>query len=300
MVGFINSVLNMNSIRITLTLLVLSFSLQACQFSLNSDIFNAEKFIASMGVNINRLTNIDDIPVDNISYVNRGLIEAEPVKGTLIKITDQRYYDFLGLVKSELVKYPHAVLNDDVDNVFVAGQILSDDEKYTAGFYYPGTQNIYLFPLVFDMPNFEDGTTIRSTIHHEISSILLRKYRFDMIGFMAYNGFEIEYWHDEGYLLKNPPPSYYASDALLSEGLLTHYAQTSPENDYNGYVEVAFAYPEIMSKYCSRYDRINLKYEFIKKFYLSISPDFQSVFDQVNCGDKRQSLAKAESLSSSS
>jgi hypothetical protein len=165
----------------------------------------------------------------------------------------------------------------------VAGQILSDEDKYTAGFYYPSTQNIYLFPLVFDMPSFEDGTTIRSTIHHEISSILLRKYKFDMIGFMALNGFEIEYWHDEYYLLKNPSSSYYASDFLLHQGILTHYAQTSPENDYNGYVEVAFAYPEIMSRFCSSYERIKLKYEFIKKFYLKISPDFQPVFDQGSC-----------------
>jgi hypothetical protein len=266
-----------------LLLILAGFCLQACQFNLSNDIINTEKFIISMGVNISRLTSIDEIPVDNISYVNRGLIEAVPVEGTLIKITDQRYYDFLGLLKSELVKYPDNILRTDVDNIFVAGQILSDEDKYTAGFYYPGTQNIYLFPFVFDMPSFEDGTTIRSTIHHEISSILLRKYRFDMIGFMAYNGFEIEYWNDEDYLLANPPPSYYASDALLTEGLLTHYAQTSPENDYNGYVEVAFAYPEIMSRFCSSYERIKLKYEFIKKFYLKISADFQPVFDQVRC-----------------
>jgi hypothetical protein len=266
-----------------LLLILAGFCLQACQFNLSNDIINTEKFIISMGVNISRLTSIDEIPVDNISYVNRGLIEAVPVEGTLIKITDQRYYDFLGLLKSELVKYPDNILRTDVDNIFVAGQILSDEDKYTAGFYYPGTQNIYLFPFVFDMPSFEDGTTIRSTIHHEISSILLRKYRFDMIGFMAYNGFEIEYWNDEDYLLENPPPSYYASDALLTEGLLTHYAQTSPENDYNGYVEVAFAYPEIMSRFCSSYERIKLKYEFIKEFYLKISPDFQPVFDQVRC-----------------
>jgi hypothetical protein len=264
-------------------LILAGFFLLACQFNLTNDIVNTEKSIISMGVNISRLTSIDEIPVDNISYVNRGLIEAVPVKGTLIKITDQRYYDFLGLLKSELVKYPDNILRTDVDNIFVAGQILSDEDKYTAGFYYPGTQNIYLFPFVFDMPSFEDGTTIRSTIHHEISSILLRKYRFDMIGFMAYNGFEIEYWNDEDYLLANPPPSYYASDALLTEGLLTHYAQTSPENDYNGYVEVAFAYPEIMSRFCSSYERIKLKYEFIKKFYLKISADFQPVFDQVRC-----------------
>jgi len=254
-----------------------------CSNDYSNNISDLELSIKSLGVSVHRLTRIDEIPVDNISYVNRGLIEAVPVKGTLIKITDQRYYDFLGLLKSELVKYPDNVLRTDVDNIFVAGQILSDEDKYTAGFYYPGTQNIYLFPFVFDMPSFEDGTTIRSTIHHEISSILLRKYRFDMIGFMAYNGFEIEYWNDEDYLLKNSPPSYYASDALLTEGLLTHYAQTSPENDYNGYVEMAFAYPEIMSRFCSRYDRIKLKYEFIKKFYLNISPDFQPVFDKITC-----------------
>ena len=104
-----------------------------------------------------------------------------------------------------------------------------------------------------------------------------------MIGFMAYNGSNIEYWNDEGYLLKHPPASYYASDALLAEGLLTHYAQTSAENDYNGYVEVTFAYPEVMSRFCSTYERVKFKYEFIKTFYLNISADFQPVFDRVSC-----------------
>ena len=273
----------MRAIKFVIAMLVLGGTLPGCQFNLSSDIVNAEKSIVSMGVNVSRLTDIDEIPVNNISYVNRGLIEAVPVEGILRTITDQRYYDFLNLLKSELVKYPVNILRTDVDNIFVAGQIVSDEDKYTAGFYYPGTQNIYLFPLVFDMPSFEDGTTIHSTIHHEISSILLRKYRFDMIGFMAYNGSNIEYWNDEGYLLKHPPASYYASDALLAEGLLTHYAQTSAENDYNGYVEVTFAYPEVMSRFCSSYERVKFKYEFIKTFYLNISADFQPVFDRVRC-----------------
>lgn len=255
--------------------------LQACQNNLNEDIQVLERPIESKGTNVVRLENIMDIPVDNNELVGGRSAITNP--GTLKLLTDKRYFSFLEILSQEVEKYPADILNTDLDNIFVAGQILSDEDKYTAGFYYPGTQNIYLFPFVFDMPSFEDGTTIRSTIHHEISSILLREYRFDMIGFMAHNGFEIEYWHDEGYLLENPPSSYYASDALLSEGLLTHYAQTSPENDYNGYVEVAFAYPEIMSRFCSSYERIKLKYEFIKKFYLKISPDFQPVFDRISC-----------------
>jgi hypothetical protein len=268
-----------------------SFYIALCCFAFGcsndyiKNISDLELSIKSLGVSVHRLTSIDEIPVDNISYVNKGLIEAVPVKGTLIKITDQRYYDFLGLLKSEVVKYPDNILRTDVDTIFVAGQILSDKERNTSGFFYSASQNIYLFPLVFDTPGFEDDTSIHGTIHHEISSILLRKYRFDMIGFMAFNGSELEYWHDEGKMLEVQVPSYYATDFLLNEGILTHYAQTSPENDYNGYVEVAFAYPEIMSKYCTRYDRIKLKYEFIKKFYLKISADFQPVFDQVRCDD---------------
>lgn len=68
----INLVLIMKSIKFVIALLVLSCALQACQFNLSSDIVNAEKSIVSMGVNVSRLTDIDEIPVNNISYVNRG------------------------------------------------------------------------------------------------------------------------------------------------------------------------------------------------------------------------------------
>lgn len=271
----------MNVINKQLLLILAVFFLQACQFYLNEDIQALEQSIESKGTNVVRLENVMDIPVDNNELVGGRSAITNP--GTLKLLTDKRYFSFLKILSQEVEKYPADILNTDLDNIFIGGQILGTNEQYFSGFYQPSSQNIYLFPLVFDMSSFEDGTTIRSTIHHEISSILLRKYRFDMIGFMAHNGSEIEYWHDEDYLLENPPPSYYASDALLSEGLLTHYAQTSPENDYNGYVEVAFAYPEIMSRFCSSYERIKLKYEFIKKFYLKISPDFQPVFDRISC-----------------
>ena len=120
------------------------------------------------------------------------------MKGTLKLLTDKRYSSFLKVLSQEIKSYPNDILTTDLDNIFIGGQILGTNEQYFLGFYQPNSQNIYLFPLVFDMPSFDDATTIRSTIHHEISSILLRKYRFDMIGFMAYNGFEIEYWHDPG------------------------------------------------------------------------------------------------------
>ena len=84
-----------------------------CSNDYSKNISELELSIKSFGVSVHRLTSMDDVPVDNISYVNRGLIEAVPVKGTLIKITDQRYYDFLGLLKSELGKYPDNILRTD-------------------------------------------------------------------------------------------------------------------------------------------------------------------------------------------
>jgi hypothetical protein len=269
--------------KVILMSIMVSCFLQACQRNYENEIVSAENAISSMGVSIKRMTSIAEIPLDKVFDEETGLFVEKPEDGTLININDQRYYDFLKILNTELFKYPADILVNDLDTVFVAGQILSDIEKNTSGFYYPGTQNIYLFPLVLNNPHSKNGTSIHSTIHHEISSILLRKYKFEMLGFMAFNGIELEYWHDEDRILQAQVSSYYATDFLLSEGILTHYAQTSPENDYNGYVEVMFAFPEIMSRYCSSYERIKNKYEFVKAFYLKISPDFQPVFDRINC-----------------
>jgi len=111
----------------------------------------------------------------------------------------------------------------------------------------------------------------------------MRKYRFDMIGFMANNGNLFEYWFDQAAILNSSHNGYYANSELLEQGLLTYYSQTTPENDYNTYVEIVFSEPVLMSKFCSSYERIQLKYEFIKAFYLKISLGFQPVFDRINC-----------------
>ena len=62
----------MRAIKFVIAMLVLGGTLPGCQFNLSSDIVNAEKSIVSLGVNVSRLTDIDEIPVNNISYVNRG------------------------------------------------------------------------------------------------------------------------------------------------------------------------------------------------------------------------------------
>lgn len=269
--------------KVILMIILASCFLQACQRNYENEIVSAENAISSVGVNVSRMSNVDDISSYKVLDDERIVIAEKLGEGGFLEIDDQRYYKFLEILSVELTKYPAEILINDLDTVFVAGQILTDRERATAGFFYSESQNIYLFPLVFDTPRSEESTSIHSTIHHEISSILLRKYKFDMLGFMAFNGFELEYWHDEDRILQAQVPSYYATDFLLNEGILTHYAQTSPENDYNGYAEVMFAFPEIMSRYCSSYERIKNKYEFVKAFYLKISPDFQPVFDRISC-----------------
>lgn len=49
-------------------------------------------------------------------------------------------------------------------------------------------------PLVADALNIDRDSDVRHTFHHEFSSILKRKYQFDMIDFMAHNGTGFEYF----------------------------------------------------------------------------------------------------------
>jgi len=225
-----------------------------------------------------------DVPVDSYIAGKTVKLGTNSVDGILKGLSDERYLATLSIIDSSMGLYPKDVLLSDLDAVNVGGQIQTEREQFTSGFFQPTSQHIYLFPLVADALNLDRDSDVRHTFHHEFSSILMRKYRFDMIGFMAYNGTDFEYWFDQAKILDSSHNGYYADAKLLEQGLLTYYSQTSPENDYNTYAEIVFSDPKIMSEYCTAYKRIARKYEHVKAFYLKVSPDFQPVFDQIVCG----------------
>jgi hypothetical protein len=275
-----------------LNILSLLLFLPACSSDIKPNIDELESEIASKGVAAHRLISMAEVPID--SYIDgvTTRVGTDETTGILKVLPDDEYRAALSIVAEEMNYYPKDILLSDLDNVYFGGRIQTERSQFTAGFFIPSKKDIYLFSMLSDYSANETLLILAETFHHEFSSILMRNYRFDMIGFMAYNGTDFEYWHDEERILTSTHTGNYTSGPLWDEGLLRYYSQTSPENDYNIYVEMMFSNPERMSDYCSTNERIKNKYEHVKAFYLKISPDFQSVFDQISCGDHTHALTK--------
>ena len=79
----------------------------------------------------------------------------------------------------------------------------------------------------------------------------------------------------------NSAKSYSASDAQLRQGLVSSYGKANAENDINSYAELIFTEPKTMKAYIRKYPRIGPKYEMLKRFYLSASPEFSAVFNLI-------------------
>mgnify|MGYP005990000343 CR=1 FL=1 len=263
--------------------LCLLLFLQACSSAIQPNIDQLESVIASKGVVAHRLKSMAEVPID--SYIDgvTTRLGTDETTGILKVLPDEEYRDALSIVAKEMNYYPKEILLSDLDNVYFGGKIQTARSQFTAGFFIPNKKDIYLFSMLSDNSNDDALLILAETFHHELSSILMRSYRFDMIGFMAYNGTDFEYWHDEERILTSNHTSNYTSGLLWDEGLLRYYSQTSPENDYNSYVEMIFTNPKLMSDNCSANERIKNKFVHVMSFYLKISPDFQPVFDRINC-----------------
>jgi hypothetical protein len=76
--------------------------------------------------------------------------------------------------------------------------------------------------------------------------------------------------------------SYEADEASLNEGLVSRYGKVNAENDINTYAELVFTQPEAIKNFIKKYPLMMNKYQILKQFYLSISPEFETVFNQID------------------
>jgi hypothetical protein len=80
----------------------------------------------------------------------------------------------------------------------------------------------------------------------------------------------------------NSLDSYEADEATLKEGLVSRYGKVNAENDINTYAELVFTQPEEMKVFINKYPVVMKKYQMLKQFYLSISPEFEAVFGMID------------------
>ena len=135
--------------------------------------------------------------------------------------------------------------------------------------------------------NHKDGDNsdlfLEQTIHHEFSSVVIKSYNFPAFDWLKLNPADFEYIINPSRInaCMNSAKSYSASDAQLRQGLVSSYGKANAENDINSYAELIFTEPKTMKAYIRKYPRIGPKYEMLKRFYLSASPEFSAVFNLI-------------------
>jgi len=225
------------------------------------------------GVNIDTIKGYDQLPKSVRIKMRQGRADIR-----MTPPTKAQYASYLRIVKTALQKYPISVIKKHLKTIYIGGQY-SENGGVIAGMYEDET--LYLF--YNSVKDYTSDTFLEQTFHHEFSSILIYQYNFPAFDWLRLNpkGFAYIINASKFKDYMNSRKSYGASETQLRQGLVSSYGQTNAENDINSYAEMIFTQPGKTKKLIEKYPRIGLKYEMIKRFYLSISPEFKSIFDQI-------------------
>jgi hypothetical protein len=232
------------------------------------------KISSDFGVESRCLKQTELLPRSVIFKIRNGesAVKVSP-------IDDAQYLAYLKVVQKALLKYPPALIKKHLKNLYIGGPYQENDALITG--MYEGNK-IYLFY------NHKFGNNsslfLEQTFHHEFSSILIQNYDFPAFEWLKLNPKDFKYIINpvkiDAYM--NSIDSYEADEAALKEGLVSRYGKVNAENDINTYAELVFTQPEEMKMFIKKYPVVMKKYQMLKQFYLSISPEFKTVFGLID------------------
>ena len=222
------------------------------------------------GIYIGVLDSDVQLPKSVLAKAERGETTVH-----LSSLDDAEYYEYLEVISSALSKYPEKVIFNNIDRIYVGGPY-KEGGAVIAGMY--EGKSLYLFYRQVDWEN--KDLFLEQTLHHELSSVLIREYGMDAFAWIGMNpdGFSYIINPREIDEYMSASGSYDADEGLLEQGLVSSYGKTNAENDINTYAELVFTEPQKMMLLVEKYPVVARKYRFLKRFYLSISPDFKSIF----------------------
>ncbi len=179
-----------------------------------------------------------------------------------------RYVESLSL---ELKKYPNAVLQRDLLTIYLLDSLTFVGVKYGGtsignSLYLTGGSKLEGY----------SNTFYAALLHHEMSSIFYTTYNFPESDWALINPDDFRYAESDSQILQAIENGDEASnnEKVLSEGFLSEYARSTPENDFNSYAEMIFTEPKKLKKLAGKYPKIGQKVEIVTRFYLGISKDF--------------------------
>lgn len=232
------------------------------------------KYVAEhYGVSIEEIADVSQLASNTRIKIEQGIVTVKLEPPTKAQVNK-----YVAIIKTALEKYPISVVKKHLKKIYIGGPF-SENGGVIAGMY----EKDKLFLFYNAVEGFTSDIFLEQTIHHEFSSILIFGYDFPAFDWLDLNpeGFEyiINLSKINDYM--NSISSYNASEAQLRQGLVSSYGQANAENDINSYVELIFTQPERMKAYIEKYPRVGPKYEMLKKFYLSVSPEFDAIFNKI-------------------
>ncbi len=179
------------------------------------------------------------------------------------------------LLERALKKYPPQVLHADLKAVYVLAEL-----RYS-GVITSGTNSrtsVYL--KIGDVKKGFTDAHIEGVFHAEFSSILLRNHAhgLDKDAWNAVNPPGFKYLGNGVDAVKQKVAATVLRDELHEKGFLVEYAQSTLENDLNGFAKMLFNGEAELWEVAARFPKIRRKLDLTLAFYQKIDASFTEAF----------------------
>ncbi len=174
-----------------------------------------------------------------------------------------------------LAKYPPAVLETHLKGIHVLAEL-----RYS-GVITSGTNSrtcVYL--KIGDARRGYTEEHIEGVFHAEFSSILLRNCagHLDRVAWEAVNPAGFQYLGNGVDAVKQNKAGQILREDLHEQGFFKEYAQSTLENDFNGFAKMLFNGEAERWSVAARYPKIRRKLELTLDFYRALHPGFTEAF----------------------
>jgi hypothetical protein len=194
----------------------------------------------------------------------------EPIVATAEALDDDQFERVSAIFKRAFAKYPESVLARHLKTVYVLS-----DLKYS-GVVTGGTNSrTAVYVKVGDEQRGYTDEAIESLFHAEFSSILLRnrKADFDAAAWQKLNPPDFAYSAGDGVgAIKSGKVGKRSDAKLHGLGFRNEYAQSSLENDFNGYAAALFAGDSEVWELAEKHEAIGGKLALTLAFYRNVDP----------------------------
>lgn len=184
-------------------------------------------------------------------------------------------------IKDALSQYPSNVIKKNLRYIGLAKKL------YFYGAFYGATytqtdpeRNSIFLSKDSDSVNLNSYEYIFDSIHHEFSSILMKRYPFPEAEWRQANTKTFRYKYEDQKIpgleaMKNQE-HLQKEESPFVRGFMSDYGMSSLEEDVNVFSGVLFAYPDWMIDLASKHAIIRKKIVIWLKFYTSIDPAFNN------------------------